>query len=55
MIVRPSCFLLRLLLSAFLLYCPLAAGSVERVSVCFNYGCLTQAEVKTYNGANNNE
>ena len=42
MIVR----LTRLLLSALLLYCPLAAGSVERVSVCFNYGCLAQAEVE---------
>lgn len=29
----------------FLLLCALSAGAEERVSVCFNYGCLTQAEV----------
>lgn len=29
----------------FLLLCALCAGAEERVSVCFNYGCLTQAEV----------
>ena len=46
MIVR----LLRLLLGAILLYCPLAAGSVERVSVCFNYGCLAQTEVEYGDG-----
>ena len=50
MIVRPSyVFLrdvLRFLLSAILLYCPLAIGAVERISVCFNYGCLAQAEVE---------
>ncbi len=37
---------LRLLLGCSLLYCSLAAGSVERVTVCFNYGCLSQAEVE---------
>lgn len=30
---------------ALLLCCALAAGAAERVSVCFNYGCLAQAEV----------
>jgi len=35
----------RLFLGALLYCCALAAGSVERVSVCFNYGCLAQAEV----------
>ena len=29
----------------FLLICALSAGAEERVSVCFNYGCLMQAEV----------
>jgi hypothetical protein len=29
----------------FLLLCALSAGAEERISVCFNYGCLTQAEV----------
>ena len=29
----------------FLLLCALCAGAEERVSVCFNYGCLMQAEV----------
>ena len=29
----------------FLLLCALTAGAEERISVCFNYGCLTQAEV----------
>ena len=28
-----------------LLLCALSAGAEERISVCFNYGCLTQAEV----------
>jgi hypothetical protein len=28
-----------------LLICALSAGAEERVSVCFNYGCLMQAEV----------
>ena len=41
---------LRLLLGSSLLYCALAAGSVERVSVCFNYGCLSQAEVEFSDG-----
>ena len=27
------------------LLCTTAVGAVERVSVCFNYGCLSQAEV----------
>lgn len=29
----------------FLLFVSLSASAVERVSVCFNYGCLAQAEV----------
>ncbi len=37
---------LRLILGCSLMYCSLAAGSVERVAVCFNYGCLSQAEVE---------
>ena len=28
-----------------LLLCVLSAGAEERISVCFNYGCLAQAEV----------
>jgi len=32
--------------SAGLLYCAVAAASAERVPVCFNYGCLAQAEVE---------
>ena len=34
------------LLPLFLMCCALSAGAVERVSVCFNYGCLAQAEVE---------
>lgn len=37
---------LRLTTGAILLFGSLAAGSAERVSVCFNYGCLAQAEVE---------
>ncbi|MFZ4538378.1 hypothetical protein [Propionivibrio sp.] len=33
------------LLGCFLLLCSLSAGADERVSICFNYGCLTQAEI----------
>jgi len=44
-----SRWILRLLRGACwgagLLYCAVAVASVERVSVCFNYGCLAQAEV----------
>jgi hypothetical protein len=29
----------------FLLLCALSAGAEERISVCYNYGCLAQAEV----------
>ncbi|MBK7355844.1 hypothetical protein [Propionivibrio sp.] len=32
-------------LAAVLLLCALNAGADERVTVCFNYGCLTQADV----------
>jgi len=32
-------------LGGFLLLCALTAGAAERISVCFNYGCLTQTEV----------
>ena len=35
----------RAVLAAFLLCGLPGAGAVERVSVCFNYGCLAQAEV----------
>ena len=38
--------LLHLIFGAVLLCCALAVGAVERVSVCFNYGCLSQAEVE---------
>ncbi len=34
------------LLPLFLMCCALSAGAVERVSVCFNYGCLAQSEVE---------
>lgn len=36
----------RLVFATALLFCSFAAGSAERVSVCFNYGCLAQAEVE---------
>ncbi len=39
-----NCFV-RLLFGAALIFCTFAAGSVERLSVCFNYGCLSQTEV----------
>jgi len=32
-------------LGGVLLLCALSAGAAERISVCFNYGCLAQAEV----------
>lgn len=32
-------------IGGFLLICVLTAGAEERISVCFNYGCLMQAEV----------
>lgn len=37
-------FLFRFILAALLL-CSLTAGAEERVTVCFNYGCFTRAEV----------
>ena len=37
-------FLFRFMLAALLL-CSLTAGAEERVTVCFNYGCFTRAEV----------
>ena len=36
---------MRALACCMLLCAALTAGAEERVSVCFNYGCLTQAEV----------
>lgn len=32
-------------LGGLLLLCVLTAGAEERISVCFNYGCMAQAEV----------
>lgn len=40
----------RLLLGVIPFCCALTVGAVERVSVCFNYGCLAQAEVAFSDG-----
>jgi hypothetical protein len=45
MTARPASLLLAATLSAAVVCAALAAGADEPVSVCFNYGCITQAEV----------
>lgn len=41
-------------LSGLLLLCVLTAAAEERISVCFNYGCISQAEI-VYNDEQLNE